>query len=120
MDAERRARHEFLQAFWKHSSPRMRCILRLLVMRHHTKIRSAWRPAPIACYTATMRTADLKFAEILAKATELFGSLQEAEHWLARPAIGLNRQRPVDLLATPAGVELVETFLSQIEFGVYV
>lgn len=60
-----------------------------------------------------------KFAEILAKATELFGSQQEAEQWLERPAIGLNRYKPIDLLATPAGTELVETFLSQIEFGVY-
>lgn len=67
-----------------------------------------------------MRTADLKFAEILAKATELFGSRQEAEHWLERPAIGLNRHRPIDLLATPAGAELVKTFLAQIEFCVYV
>lgn len=67
-----------------------------------------------------MRTADPKFAEILAKATELFGSRQEAEHWLDRPAIGLNRHRPIDLLATPAGAELVKTFLSQIEFGVYI
>src|SRR5712691_8036607 len=28
-----------------------------------------------------------KFAEILAKATEVFGSQQEAEQWLERPAI---------------------------------
>lgn len=67
-----------------------------------------------------MRTPDPKFTEILAKATELFGSRQEAEHWLERPAIGLNRHRPIDLLAMPAGADLVETFLSQIEFGVYV
>ena len=67
-----------------------------------------------------MRTTDPNFVEILAKATELFGSRQEAEHWLERPAIGLNRHRPIDLLAIPAGAELVKTFLSQIEFGVYI
>lgn len=61
-----------------------------------------------------------KFAEILAKATEVFGSQEEAERWLERPAMGLNRHRPIDLLATPAGVELVETFLVQLEYGVYV
>jgi len=61
-----------------------------------------------------------KFADILAKATALFGSQQEAEQWLERPAIGLNRHKPIDLLATPDGAELVETFLSQTEFGVYV
>jgi putative toxin-antitoxin system antitoxin component (TIGR02293 family) len=60
-----------------------------------------------------------KFAEILAKATAVFGSQEEAEQWLARPAIGLNQRRPIDLLATPAGVELVEDFLERLEHGVY-
>ncbi|MBV9835490.1 MAG: DUF2384 domain-containing protein [Alphaproteobacteria bacterium] len=61
-----------------------------------------------------------KFAEILAKATAVFGTQEEAERWLERPAMGLNRHRPIDLLATAAGVELVETFLVQLEYGVYV
>jgi putative toxin-antitoxin system antitoxin component (TIGR02293 family) len=60
-----------------------------------------------------------KFAEILAKATSVLGSQQEAEQWLERPAIGLDQRRPIDLLATPAGVELVETFLERLEYGVY-
>jgi putative toxin-antitoxin system antitoxin component (TIGR02293 family) len=60
-----------------------------------------------------------KFAEVLAKATEVFGSQEEAEDWLQRPAIGLDQRTPLELLATPAGVELVETFLSRLEYGVY-
>jgi putative toxin-antitoxin system antitoxin component (TIGR02293 family) len=60
-----------------------------------------------------------KFAEILAKATHVLGSQDEAEQWLKRPAIGLNRQRPVDLLTTPAGTKLVETYLGRLEYGVY-
>jgi putative toxin-antitoxin system antitoxin component (TIGR02293 family) len=60
-----------------------------------------------------------KFAEILAKATALLGSQEEAEQWLERPAMGLNQRRPIDLLATPAGVELVEDFLKRLEYGVY-
>lgn len=61
-----------------------------------------------------------KFAEILAKATEVLGSQEEAEQWLERPAIGLNQRRPIDLLETPAGVEMVENFLERLEYGVYV
>ncbi len=61
-----------------------------------------------------------KFAEILAKATTVFGSQKEAEQWLEQPAIGLDQRRPIDLLATPAGVEIVEDFLTQLEYGVYV
>jgi putative toxin-antitoxin system antitoxin component (TIGR02293 family) len=61
-----------------------------------------------------------RFAEILGKATEVMGSQRDAEEWLSEPATGLNGQKPVDLLATAAGTELVETFLGQIEYGVYV
>ncbi|MET3581546.1 putative toxin-antitoxin system antitoxin component (TIGR02293 family) [Mesorhizobium robiniae] len=60
-----------------------------------------------------------KFAEILSKATDVFGSQAEAEQWLERPAIGLDQRRPIDLLATPAGVELVEDYLKRLEYGVY-
>lgn len=60
-----------------------------------------------------------KFAEILEKATDVFGSREEAEQFLERPAIGLDQKRPIDLLATPAGVELVETHLERIKYGVY-
>jgi putative toxin-antitoxin system antitoxin component (TIGR02293 family) len=60
-----------------------------------------------------------KFAEILAKATEILGSQEAAERWLERPAIGLNRRAPIDLLATPAGVQLVEDYLERLAYGVY-
>jgi putative toxin-antitoxin system antitoxin component (TIGR02293 family) len=60
-----------------------------------------------------------KFAEILAKATSVFGSQEEAEQWLEQPAVGLEQRRPLDLLSTPAGVELVDRFLNRLEYGVY-
>jgi putative toxin-antitoxin system antitoxin component (TIGR02293 family) len=60
-----------------------------------------------------------KPAEILAKATAVLGSQQEAERWLEEPAIGLGRRRPIDLLATAAGTKIVEDFLTRVEFGVY-
>ena len=60
-----------------------------------------------------------KLAEVLAKATAVFGSKESAEQWLKQPAVGLEQRRPIDLLATPAGVELVEDFLVRLEYGVY-
>jgi putative toxin-antitoxin system antitoxin component (TIGR02293 family) len=60
-----------------------------------------------------------KFAELLAKATRIFGSQEEAERWFEAPAVGLSQHRPIDLLSTPAGVELVEDHLERIAFGVY-
>lgn len=60
-----------------------------------------------------------KFAEVLAKATAVFGSQTEAEQWLQRPAMGLNQRKPLDLLSTAAGIEAVEEHLGRLEYGVY-
>ena len=49
----------------------------------------------------------------------MLGSQAEAEHWLSTPAMALNRRRPVDLLISPAGVEMVEQLLGRVERGVY-
>ncbi len=58
-------------------------------------------------------------AEILVSAEEVLGSREEAEEWLAKPALGLNSRRPIDLMSTPQGAELVKTLLTQMEYGVY-
>jgi putative toxin-antitoxin system antitoxin component (TIGR02293 family) len=60
-----------------------------------------------------------KFAEVLAKATVLLGSQASAERWLDSPALGLGRRRPLELMTTPAGLEIVETYLGRLEYGVY-
>jgi putative toxin-antitoxin system antitoxin component (TIGR02293 family) len=58
-----------------------------------------------------------KFSEVLAQATKVFGSQREAEEWMERPAMGLDQRRPIDLLATPAGTEIVENFLTRLEYS---
>ena len=60
-----------------------------------------------------------RFADVLAHATRVFGSQVEAEHWLDRPAIGLDRRKPLDLLRTHPGTRLVSEYLTRIEHGVY-
>jgi putative toxin-antitoxin system antitoxin component (TIGR02293 family) len=60
-----------------------------------------------------------KFAEILGRATDLFGSQDEAEEWMERPAMALDQRKPIDLLSTPAGIESVEEHLTRLEYGVY-
>ncbi|WP_106640645.1 MbcA/ParS/Xre antitoxin family protein [Allosphingosinicella vermicomposti] len=66
-----------------------------------------------------MQTADQE-TSLRQKAAEVFGSVEDATVWFQQPAIGLNRQRPIDLIGTDEGRELVSTYLDQIEFGVYV
>jgi putative toxin-antitoxin system antitoxin component (TIGR02293 family) len=77
------------------------------------------KTAPVVLLDAPQSGRTWKFAEILAKATRVLGSQDEAEQWLKRPAIGLDQRRPVDLLTTPAGVKLVEDYLGRLEYGVY-
>jgi uncharacterized protein (DUF2384 family) len=57
--------------------------------------------------------------EVYVRATEIFGSRDEAVRWLTQPALGLDQQRPIDLLQTPAGVKLVKDFLGRLKYGVY-
>ena len=59
------------------------------------------------------------FATILAQAMRVFSSRRAAETWLQTPAYALNQQRPIDLLSTPEGADLVRTLLGRIEYGVY-
>lgn len=61
-----------------------------------------------------------KFAEVLGRATEIFGSKEAAERWMTSPALGLNQRKPIDLFATAVGLEAVEDYLTRIEYGVYV
>lgn len=60
-----------------------------------------------------------RFAEIFAHAVDVMGTKAAAEIWMNKPAVGLDNRKPVDLLATSAGVEAVEEYLTRLEFGVY-
>ncbi|SEP09591.1 putative toxin-antitoxin system antitoxin component, TIGR02293 family [Rhodospirillales bacterium URHD0017] len=61
-----------------------------------------------------------KFAEIVARATTVFGSQDAAEKWLSEPARAFEGKKPIELLATQPGTQLVEDLLQQIDYGVYV
>lgn len=60
-----------------------------------------------------------RFAEVLGHAIRVFGSQAEAELWLDRPAIGLDRRKPIDLLRTDPGTRLVSEYLTRVELGIY-
>ncbi len=82
-------------------------------------VEQAWR-----YYVEEVQGPDLghienQFGQIMSLAHKVFGTLEETEQWLLRPAMGLNRQRPIDLLRTDEGTQLVEDHLGRIEHGVY-
>jgi putative toxin-antitoxin system antitoxin component (TIGR02293 family) len=60
-----------------------------------------------------------KLAEVLTKATDVFGSREEAERWLKAPATALEGKSPLSLMSTPVGTQIVEQLLGRMEYGVY-
>src|SRR5437764_5163 len=44
-----------------------------------------------------------EFAEILARATSVLGSRDEAQEWMLRPDTALEQRRPLDMMATSEG-----------------
>ena len=75
--------------------------------------------APDKQMPADLASKAWQFAEMLATATEVFGSKEDAERWMTRPAAGLSGKRPIDLMQTHQGAELVGDFLTRLEYGVY-
>ncbi len=61
----------------------------------------------------------LRLATITELATEVLGSQDAAERWLAAPAVALDQRRPIDLLQSSEGSDLVKTLLIRMDHGVY-
>ena len=57
---------------------------------------------------------------VMRDAVGLFeGDQEKAQRWLKRPARALERQCPIDLLDTEAGIRMVRDLIGQLEHGVY-
>lgn len=60
-----------------------------------------------------------RFAETLTRAEDVFGSTEAAQRWLDTPAIALEGRKPLDLITTPIGHDLVDDLLTRLDYGVY-
>lgn len=61
----------------------------------------------------------LRLASVVEQAIDVLGSQDAAERWLSTPAMALDRRRPIDLLQSSEGTELVKTLLTRMDYGVY-
>jgi putative toxin-antitoxin system antitoxin component (TIGR02293 family) len=61
----------------------------------------------------------LRLAAITEQAIDTLGSQEAAELWLSKPAMGLEQRKPIDLLQSSEGAELVKTLLTRMDYGVY-
>jgi putative toxin-antitoxin system antitoxin component (TIGR02293 family) len=61
-----------------------------------------------------------ELSAIFDQAAAVFGSRDAAERWMVSPAFGLDHRRPIDVACTVEERRFVQTYLAQIEYGVYV
>ena len=60
-----------------------------------------------------------RFTELLAKAEDVFGSVERAVTWMLEPAMALENRRPIELLTTAVGARLVDDVIERMRHGVY-
>lgn len=63
--------------------------------------------------------ATLDLIEVTQKAIEVLGDRAAAENWLHEPALAFDGRKPIALLCTRPGVDLVRDHLTRMEYGVY-
>jgi putative toxin-antitoxin system antitoxin component (TIGR02293 family) len=61
----------------------------------------------------------IQWAQLLAFGKKVFSEETVFQDWMRRPNMALGENRPLDLLDTRQGVELLLQLLGQIEHGVY-
>ena len=59
----------------------------------------------------------LKYRRLLHQGKETFGSGEAFDRWLRKPAFGLDNERPMDLLVTSEGINLVSDEVERIANG---
>ncbi len=64
--------------------------------------------------------ATVSMIEIKALAETVFGNSALAEEWLNKPALALDHHKPMELIATRPGAELVREHLIRLDYGVAV
>lgn len=63
--------------------------------------------------------AMLDLIAITQRAMEVLGSREAAENWLHQPALAFDGRRPIELLKTRQGGDLVKEHLTRMDYGVY-
>jgi putative toxin-antitoxin system antitoxin component (TIGR02293 family) len=61
----------------------------------------------------------LRLASVTSQAIDVLGSQNAAERWLSRPALALDGRKPIDLLQSTEGTDLVKTLLTRMDYDVY-
>lgn len=93
-----------------------RLVVKVIGMSERTLARRIKSPEPL---TAEQSSRTWRFAEVLTKAEEVLGDEDEAQRWMDTPAMALEGRKPIDLITTQVGYELVDDLLTRMDYGVY-
>lgn len=91
-------------------------VVKVIGMSERTLYRRVKNPEPL---TSEQSSRTWRFAETLTKAEDVLGDPEEAQRWLNTPAMGLEGRKPIDLITTQVGYEIVDDFLTRMDYGVY-
>ena len=60
-----------------------------------------------------------RFTELMSKAEDVLGTGERAVEWMLEPAMALEQRRPIELLTTSVGAQLVDDVIERMRYGVY-
>ena len=85
----------------------------------HISERTLERNSPDKKLSITASEKLLELSKLFFKGYEIFEDEEKFRNWLQEESIALGRQKPIDLLQTSIGIELVSDELIRIEHGVF-
>lgn len=85
----------------------------------HISHRTLQRKAPGDHLSVHISEQILAIAELIRRGTEVLGGERELEVWLHSELPALNDRKPIDLMDTGFGVQMLLRILGRIEHGVY-
>ncbi|MFC0269547.1 type II RES/Xre toxin-antitoxin system antitoxin [Kushneria aurantia] len=91
-------------------------VARVFGISERTLYRRRSKPGPLSTEQSG-RT--WRFAEILTRAEDVFGDSGTAQRWMNTPAMALEGHKPIDLITTQVGHDLVDDLLTRLDYGVY-
>jgi putative toxin-antitoxin system antitoxin component (TIGR02293 family) len=85
----------------------------------HISHRTIQRKSPSDHLSVHVSEQILAIAEVIRRAQEVIGTDSDIVTWLNSPLAALDDQRPLDLMDTSIGTQLLLRILGRIEYGVY-
>jgi len=91
-------------------------VLKVVGISERTLQRAAEKARPL---DINVSDRALRLASVTSQAIDVLGSQEAAERWLSSPALGLDGRKPIDLLQSTEGTDLVKTLLTRMDYDVY-